>query len=118
MPSLRAQRRSPETLRVYGDGVRFYLHWCTPRGERDPLARDNLRAKVAHLVQAGMAPTTIRARQLPFRRFAAWLTEEGEVPADLPSGCAHPNSTSRSSSCSATTSCEPSSPPSSYGCKH
>ena len=29
-----------------------------------------------------MAPATIRARQLPVRRFAAWLADEGEVTAD------------------------------------
>ena len=29
-----------------------------------------------------MAPATIRARQLPVRRFAAWLTDEGETAAD------------------------------------
>ena len=29
-----------------------------------------------------MAPATIRARQLPVRRFASWLAEEGEIPTD------------------------------------
>ena len=29
-----------------------------------------------------MAPATIRARQLPVRRFAAWLADEGEIAAD------------------------------------
>ncbi|MEO3938615.1 hypothetical protein V3N99_17930 [Dermatophilaceae bacterium Soc4.6] len=26
--SLRADRKSPQTLKVYGGGVRFYLRWC------------------------------------------------------------------------------------------
>ena len=30
----------------------------------------------------GAAATTARARRLAVRRFAAWLTEEGEIPAD------------------------------------
>ena len=81
MLSLRAERKSPQTLKNYGDGVRFYLHWCQ-QGSRDPLARDSLRAWVAELVETGMAPATIRARQLPVRRFAAWLADEGEIPAD------------------------------------
>ena len=81
MLALRAERKSPQTLKNYGDGVRFYLHWCE-QGSADPLARDSLRSWVAELVEAGMAPATIRARQLPVRRFAAWLAEEGEVPAD------------------------------------
>ena len=81
MLSLRAERKSPQTLKNYGDGVRFYLHWCE-QGSADPLARDSLRSWVAELVEAGMAPATIRARQLPVRRFAAWLAEEGEIGAD------------------------------------
>jgi site-specific recombinase XerD len=81
MLSLRAERKSPQTLKNYGDGVRFYLQWCQD-GSADPLARDSLRAWVAELLDAGMAPATIRARQLPVRRFAAWLAEEGEIGAD------------------------------------
>jgi hypothetical protein len=26
--SLRADRKSEQTLKAYSDGVRFYLHWC------------------------------------------------------------------------------------------
>lgn len=81
MLALRAERKSPQTLKNYGDGVRFYLHWCQ-QGGAEPLARDSLRAWVAELVETGMAPATIRARQLPVRRFAAWLAEEGEIGAD------------------------------------
>ena len=81
MLALRAERKSPQTLKNYGDGVRFYLHWCE-QGDRQPLARDSLRAWVAELLEAGMAPATIRARQLPVRRFASWLVEEGEIPTD------------------------------------
>ncbi|MFW5471063.1 tyrosine-type recombinase/integrase [Knoellia sp. CPCC 206435] len=81
MLGLRAERKSPQTLKNYGDGVRFYLDWCQ-RGSADPLARDSLRAWVAELVDTGMAPATIRARQLPVRRFTAWLAEESEIAAD------------------------------------
>lgn len=81
MLSLRAERKAPQTLKLYGDGVRFYLLWCE-RCQADPLARDSLRAWVAELLESGMAPTTIRARQLPVRRFAAWLADEGEIDAD------------------------------------
>jgi integrase/recombinase XerD len=28
MLALRAERKSPQTLKIYGDGVRFYLRWC------------------------------------------------------------------------------------------
>lgn len=81
MLSLRAERKSPQTLKNYGDGVRFYLDWCEAQ-DREPLVRDTLRTWTAELVEAGMAPTTIRARQLPVRRFAAWLADEFEIPGD------------------------------------
>ncbi|WP_299442235.1 tyrosine-type recombinase/integrase [uncultured Phycicoccus sp.] len=81
MLSLRAERKSPQTLKNYGDGVRFYLRWCQG-SVRPPLERDSLRRWVADLIDQGMAPATIRARQLPVRRFTAWLTDEGEIDTD------------------------------------
>jgi integrase len=81
MLALRAERKSPSTLKTYGDGVRFYLDWCE-EDDREPLTRDALREWVAGLVDDGMAPATVRARMLPVRRFTAWLVDEGEAPAD------------------------------------
>ena len=40
MLALRAERKSPQTLKSHGDGARFYPHWCT-QGSADPLARDS-----------------------------------------------------------------------------
>ncbi|WP_299517975.1 tyrosine-type recombinase/integrase [uncultured Serinicoccus sp.] len=79
--SLRADRKSPATLKSYGDGVRHYLTWC---GEQDaePLGRSSLRGFVSDLLDGGAAPATARSRQLAVRRFTAWLTEEGEIPVD------------------------------------
>ena len=37
---------------------------------------------MAGLLDAGAAAATARRRQLAVRRFAAWLTEEGEIDAD------------------------------------
>ena len=81
MLSLRAERKSPQTLKNYGDGVRFFLDWCAEQ-DREPLTRDALREWVAELVDTGMAPATVRARMLPVRRFAAWLVDEGEAALD------------------------------------
>ena len=78
--------------------MRFYPHWCQ-HVSADPLARDSLRAWVAELVEAGMAPSTIRARQLPVRRFAAWLAEEGEISRRPDPASANPSWTSRWSRC-------------------
>ena len=39
--ALRAQRKSPQTLKSYGEGVRQYLDWCTHH-DVEPLVRANL----------------------------------------------------------------------------
>jgi integrase/recombinase XerD len=79
--SLRADRKSPQTVKAYSDGVRFYLAWCG-EGERSPLERATLRQWVADLLDGGSQPSTARSRQLAVRRYAAWLAEEEEIPAD------------------------------------
>ena len=79
--ALRAERKSPQTLKAYSDGVRFYLAWCADR-DVDPLTRASLNLWVAGLLDGGAAASTARSRQLAVRRFAAWLAEEGEIPAD------------------------------------
>jgi integrase len=61
--------------------VRFYLAWCANRGD-EPLTKAALNLWVVGLLDGGAAAATARARQLAVRRFAAWLTEEGEIPAD------------------------------------
>lgn len=79
--SLRAERKSAQTLKAYGNGVRYFLDWCEETGA-DPLARASLAAWTAHLLDAGAAAATATARQLAVRRFSAWLEAEGEIPAD------------------------------------
>ena len=79
--ALRAQRKSPQTLRTYGEGVRQYLAWCT-ENDVEPMTRSSLNLFTAGLLDGGAAASTARSRQLGVRRFAAWLAEEGEIPAD------------------------------------
>lgn len=79
--ALRADRKSPQTLKGYGDGLRFYLDWCQA-GQRVPLDRLSLRTWTAELLDGGAAAATARARQLAVRRFSAWLAEEGEIEVD------------------------------------
>src|SRR6478735_8716292 len=79
--SLRADRKSEQTVKVYGDGVRFYLRWCD-RVHAGPLERASLRRWVAELLDGANQPATARARQHAVRRFTAWLAEEGEIPSD------------------------------------
>ncbi|GAB3487784.1 tyrosine-type recombinase/integrase [Flexivirga lutea] len=79
--ALRADRKSPQTLKSYSDGVRLYLAWCVEQAA-EPLDRTSLRGWVSALLDGGNAPATARSRQLAVRRFTAWLLEEGEIPTD------------------------------------
>jgi site-specific recombinase XerD len=79
--ALRADRKSPQTLKAYGEGLRQYLGWCEAQAVA-PFDRSSLGGWVAGLLDGGAAPATARSRQLAVRRFAAWLAEEGELEAD------------------------------------
>jgi integrase/recombinase XerD len=79
---LRAERKSPETVKSYGDGVRRFLAWADAAGRPAVLDRAGVTAFTAALLEAGGEPATARARQLALRRFSAWLVEEGEADAD------------------------------------
>ncbi|SDX63942.1 Phage integrase family protein [Geodermatophilus africanus] len=79
---LRAERRSPETVKSYGDGVLRFLTWADGAGRPAVLDRASVNALTADLLEAGAEPATARARQLALRRFSAWLREEGESDAD------------------------------------
>jgi site-specific recombinase XerD len=80
--SLRAERKSPQTIKSYGDGVRAFLRWCDEHGHSPALDRDLMKAFVADLLDSGAEPATARARQLGMRRFSVWLAEEGEIDDD------------------------------------
>ena len=80
--SLRAERKSPQTVKAYGDGVRRFLSWCTEHERDAVLDRRTVNAFVNGLLEAGAEPATARSRQLAVRRFSAWLLDEGETDAD------------------------------------
>lgn len=80
--ALRAERKSPQTIKSYGDGVRAFIRWCESNGHTPALDRDLMKGFVADLLDAGAEPSTARSRQLGVRRFSAWLEEEGEIDTD------------------------------------
>jgi site-specific recombinase XerD len=80
--ALRSERKSPATVKVYGDGVRAYFRWCDEHGHSPALDRDLIKAFVADLLDAGAEAATARSRQLAMRRFSTWLEEEGEIESD------------------------------------
>lgn len=80
--ALRAERKSPQTVKSYGDGVRAFLRWCDEAGQSPALDRRLAQEFVAGMLDGGAEPSTARSRQLGLRRFSAWLAEEGEIDAD------------------------------------
>lgn len=80
--ALRAERKSPATVKSYGDGVRAFLSWCEGSGTDPVLTRGAVNGFTADLLEAGREPATVRSRQLGLRRFSAWLVDEGEVDVD------------------------------------
>jgi site-specific recombinase XerD len=80
--SLRAERKSPATIKIYGDGIRSFLRWSVSTGTPPQLDRSTVQAFTAALLDDGAEPSTARSRQLALKRFSAWLVEEGEIDTD------------------------------------
>lgn len=81
--SLRAERKSPQTIKAYLAGVDQYLAYLAAADLPAVLDRRSLARFVDHLLtERGVQPATAVSRQLGVRRFSAWLTEEGEQDAD------------------------------------
>lgn len=87
---LRAERKSKQTLKTYGDGVRRYLAWCDRNGAPAVLDRTTVNAFVSDLLDAGAEASTARSRQLALKRLSAWCAEEGEVDVDQLAGLRPP----------------------------
>ena len=79
---LRAERKSAQTVRSYGSGVRSYLKWCAATGKPAVLDRRQVREFVDGMLTSGAKPATAMARHRGVRLFSAWLTEEGEQDTD------------------------------------
>jgi site-specific recombinase XerD len=82
--SLRAQRKSRGTIRVYGDAVRGFQRWWETSGDqnREPeLTLHNVQCYLADLADHASGATVLtRAKGL--RQFTRWLFAEGELDAD------------------------------------
>ena len=87
---LRAERKSPATLKVYAGGARHFLAWCERTGTPARLDRATVTAYIADLLDHGAEGNSAKVRQQALRRFAAWLVEEGELGADPLAGLKPP----------------------------
>lgn len=87
---LRAERKSPQTVKSYGDGVRAYIAYCRATGAAEAIDRTRLREFVDHLLSSGAKPATATSRHLAVRRFSRWLADEGELQTDPLAGLKAP----------------------------
>jgi integrase/recombinase XerD len=88
--ALRAERKSPGTIRTYTDGVTKFLRWCANSGHPAELSRTTVQAFLADLLDAGQEGNTARSRDLALKRFAAWMVGEGELSANPLTGLKPP----------------------------
>lgn len=87
---LRAERKSAQTIKTYGDGVRRFITWCEAQGLPPELDRPTVNAFVAGLLEDGAEASTARSRQLALRRFSTWLADEDEIDTDRIAGLKPP----------------------------
>lgn len=80
---LRAEHKSPATLKGYRTGVEQFLAWCDETVTDPSLDRTTVAEFIAALLDGGAEASTAATRHLALRRFSAWLAEEGEIEADL-----------------------------------
>jgi site-specific recombinase XerD len=80
--ALRAERKSPHTVAAYREGALAFLRWCESTGTTPALTKPTVQAFTAALLAEGTAPATARSRHMALRRYAAWLTDEGEIDAN------------------------------------
>ncbi|MDX2707297.1 tyrosine-type recombinase/integrase [Streptomyces sp. PA03-6a] len=80
--NLRAERKSDQTVKTYGDGVRAFIRWAEEEDVQLELKKHTVNAFIVALLDRKASDATARSRQLSLRRFSAWLAAEGEIPTD------------------------------------
>ena len=82
MPSwelaMRAERKSPATIKSYGDGVRAFARWCERTDTPPELTKTAVQTFIADLLDGGAEAGTAENRLKGLRRFAAWLSDPAE----------------------------------------
>jgi site-specific recombinase XerD len=81
---LNAEQRSPNTLRLYGQSVRFFSRWLETQGREATLSELNraaIREWLAVLSETHEAGT-VKIRYRGLFRFCSWLVNEEELTAN------------------------------------
>jgi len=95
--SLRADRKSEQTVKAYSDGVRFYLEWCAVN-DTAPLERASLRGWVTALLDGGNQPATAPPASWQCAGSRPGWPRRARSRQTRSSGPRRPSSTPRSSS--------------------
>lgn len=77
--AMRAERKRDGTIKTYRDGVKAFLKWCADTGTEAELTKPKVQAFVTYLLDNGAEPATAHGRHKAVKRFATWLTDEGEL---------------------------------------
>lgn len=79
---LKAEHKSPATLRTYKTGVLQFIGWCEANDHIPAVSKRLVAAWIAELLEAGAEPNTADARLSAVKRFSVWLWEDGEQDHD------------------------------------
>lgn len=79
--TMKAERKSPGTIKTYVAGVRRFLSWCQETGTPPQLTKPIVTAYIADSLETCEA-TTAGGRLLALKRLSAWATDEGEQDTD------------------------------------
>lgn len=80
--AMRAERKSAATVASYTEGVLAFLRWSAAANVTPEITKATVQAFTADLLDAGAQAATARTRHMALRRFAAWLTDEGELDSN------------------------------------
>lgn len=80
--SLKAERKSPNTIHSYTISVRLFLAWAKREELPEVLDKPTAERFIADLLEGGAEDTTAKTRHMGLRQFSRWLAAEGELDAD------------------------------------
>jgi integrase/recombinase XerD len=87
--ALKAARKSPYTIENYHYGALAYLRWCTAAAVGPDFTREQAQDFVIDVMETNK-PSTAGLRLKALKLWAAWLTEEGEIPVNELAGMTPP----------------------------
>lgn len=90
MLALKVEHKADNTLKLYRAGVEQYIDWCATEKLPPMLERNQVRAWISTLIDAGAEPATAAARQSAVKRLSKWLLTEDEQDIDPLAGLRPP----------------------------